>query len=161
MYPYREKAMALCLQFKGFFTKLTPQEKAFLILNVDLVMTIDANADKALLEARKRFPDKRLHNDEGDAFRHCYWSALLARDIGFSKAKKFLDAHESPCDNPVGEKMMDLTNNEVGLRIGVSLQGQTDEVLSRACYTALISGKLVVAPFSFPYKPKTLDPFVQ
>ena len=150
--------MSLCLQFKGFVTKLTPREKAFLILNLDLVSIINQNADNALAETRKRFLNKRLHNDEGDAFRHCYWSSLLARDIGYTKAKEFLDAHESPCDNPLSEKIMDLTNNEIGLRIGVSLKGHADPVLSNACFSALNSGKLVIAPFQFPYHPRKLEP---
>jgi RHS repeat-associated protein len=34
-------------------------------------------ADEALREAQRRFPGSGLHNGEGDAFRHCYWSCRM------------------------------------------------------------------------------------
>ncbi|EPP5335791.1 DUF6973 domain-containing protein [Vibrio harveyi] len=34
------------------------------------------------------------HNDKSDAFHHCFWSAMLARDIGYKNALEFTTAHE-------------------------------------------------------------------
>lgn len=42
----------------------------------------------ALSTAEERYPGYALHNDQADAFRHAYWSALMATRLGegFSKA---------------------------------------------------------------------------
>jgi RHS repeat-associated protein len=58
------------------------------------------------------------HNDRIDAFRHTAWNALNAKDLGANEAKRFGDAHEARGDQPDDERMMDLTNNEIGRRLG-------------------------------------------
>ena len=63
-------------------------------------------------------PNHVSHNNEGDAFKHCYMSAELTLLLGYSLAKKLTDKHENWEGNPENEKLMDLHNNEVGLRIG-------------------------------------------
>ncbi len=130
---------------KGFLTNLTPDEKTFLIRNPNLVNIIKSDADKALTEARNRFPNTSLHNDSGDAFRHCYWSALLARDIGEKKAREFTNAHENWCGNPPKDKAMDLHNNSTGIEIGKSqAKTITDSIVSELCKKASDAGKLKV-----------------
>ncbi|MBD8512091.1 hypothetical protein L6J37_04400 [Photobacterium sp. WH77] len=85
---------------------------------------------------------KNGRNDASDAFRHCFWSALMARDLGYMNAQRFTNAHESSPDNPFMEKKMDLHNNDVGLRIGA--RGGSDSSLSNACMAALQGGELMI-----------------
>ncbi len=99
------------------FTKLTPAEQAYIAANPDHALTIRNSKDTAFNETKRRF-GKNGHNDKSDAFRHCFWSAILARDLGYKNALHFTTAHESDPANPPGEKTMDLHNNGVGLAIG-------------------------------------------
>jgi len=131
---------------------LTPAEKWFLITHPFKISTIKKNVDKALAEARKKFSGAGQHNGRGDAFRHCYWSALLARDIGKSGAKDFTTAHEGYSGNPSGEREMDLHNNGIGISIGQMNSKATDAELSDLFEKALTLGRLLTAPPS-PGKP--------
>lgn len=128
---------------KGFLTKLTPSEKWYLITHPQHIFTIREDANKALLEAQRRFTGPGLHNGPGDAFRHCYWSALLARDIGHENALEFTTAHEAWSGNPPRERSMDLNNNSVGVDIGTNNSEASDSELSQLCNDALNSGRLI------------------
>ncbi|WP_152541260.1 DUF6973 domain-containing protein [Kallotenue papyrolyticum] len=107
------------------------------------------DAQTAFAEAQRQFPGSTLHNDAGDAFRHCYWSALMA--IYFdspSTAKTFGDLHEDHPNNPPAEKAMDLFNNEKGRAIGVEVKPTTDPVgnaISR-CKAGTTNGLLQTRP---------------
>jgi hypothetical protein len=131
---------------KGVLSGLTPAEKIYLALHPHQIAVIRADADKALAEAQRLFPGATLHNGEGDAFRHCYWSALLGRDIGKNNAVQFTSAHEGFSDNPSGERAMDLHNNAVGAGIGGANSGSPDGAISLLCQNALSTGKLKTAP---------------
>ena len=61
----------------------------------------------------------KLHNGKGDAFKHAYWSGLMAYYQGDSWATAFGNAHEKRPKNPAIEKRMDLHNNSVGRWHGV------------------------------------------
>lgn len=104
-------------------------------------MTIKRAKETALAETKRRF-GRNGHNDKADAFRHCFWSALLARDIGYATALQFTTAHESSPTNDPAEKQMDLFNNGVGLQIGRAKGA--DAILSARCMPALTSGRLKV-----------------
>ena len=97
--------------------------------------------EAAFMETIRRF-GRNGHNDKSDAFRHCFWSAILARDIGFQDAMRFTTAHESSPKNRLEERRMDLHNNRVGLDIGRA--SGTNESLSDRCMAALRAGKLIV-----------------
>lgn len=131
---------------KGYVTGLTPAEKWFLIWHPHLIDTIREDATKALAVARNRFPGAGQHNGRGDAFRHCYWSALLTRDIGAANARDFTTAHENYSDNPTGERAMDLHNNAVGIAIGQAFRSASDIELSNQCAAALSNGRLLTGP---------------
>lgn len=131
---------------KGVVTGLTPREKIYLLSHPHHISTIKGNADKALAEAANQFSGPGLHNGPGDAFRHCYWSALLARDIGADNAKSFTDAHEAYGANPVGEKAMDLHNNSVGISIGGANSTASDAMLILECMNAVNNGQLQLTP---------------
>lgn len=60
----------------------------------------------------------RRYLDNGDAFRHAYWNAIMVRVVGAIFAEKFATAHEA--DSTGNDKVMDLWNNELGRNIGQS-----------------------------------------
>ncbi len=131
---------------KGYITGLTPAEKWFLLTHPHLISTIKEDADKASAESQRRYSGQGLHNGNGDAFRHCFWSALLSRDIGPDNARAFTTAHENYSDNPAGERAMDLHNNNVGIQIGQTFSNETDTGLSNRCAAALANGQLLTVP---------------
>lgn len=59
------------------------------------------------------------HNGKADAFRHCFWSGLMTRQMGYDTAKGFGDRHEYGAAEPEDERNMDLTNNEIGRQVGL------------------------------------------
>jgi len=118
---------------------LSSSEKIYLMMYPEQAMTISDAAQKAFAETKRRF-GRNDRNGLGDAFRHCLWSAMLSRDIGFTGAMRYTLAHEEFTNNPPLEKDMDLHNNLVGLKIG--LAKTTDAILSDRCMSALRSGQL-------------------
>ncbi|MFA7032544.1 MAG: hypothetical protein WC201_03175 [Bacilli bacterium] len=69
--------------------------------------------ERASTQAQIYYPTLSCYQDDGDAFRHTYWSALLTYEFGSSFALKLTSAHES--DTPEGiDKEMDLHNNKNG-----------------------------------------------
>ncbi len=96
-----------------------------------LCLSAQTHAEHALAATTARF-DEQGHNDDADAFRHCYWFARMTIDFGASHAKGFGDRHEDYTGNPSGEKEMDLNNNAHGRTAG----GQVDPYVdaSSLCY---------------------------
>jgi nucleoid-associated protein YgaU len=126
------------------YKHLNESERTFIKKHSVSAENFSSNADTALEEAQKRFSPATLHNGSGDAFRHCFWSAMNARDQGKDLAKMFGDAHEDFDGNPVDEKAMDLHNNEIGYEIGSSCTaGSFDRHLAILCVQAWTDGKLV------------------
>lgn len=125
------------------YQKLKEPEKVFLWLHPIAAAEFDANAAVALEDAQKRFGGASLHNGSGDAFRHCFWSAMNARDEGEELAEAFGSAHESDPGNPSKEKAMDLFNNSVGFGIGKNLYGASNRQLAVLCVQAWTERKLV------------------
>jgi hypothetical protein len=130
--------------------QLTPAEKAVIAALAVTpggefkVLLIKKSKDTAYNETKSRF-GYNGHNDKSDAFRHCFWSAVLSRDIGKFWAKAFTDAHETAPGQPAAEKEMDLHNNSVGLDIGFYyFIADSNDTLSHRCYQALQDGKLKV-----------------
>ena len=123
------------------FQQMTPQEQQYVLTHPHHSISIKRAKEAAYAETKKVF-GYNGKNDKSDAFRHCFWSALLARDIGYSGALQFTTAHESWPLNPAAEKKMDLHNNLVGLSIG--RVGATNQVISQRCMAALMTGKLKV-----------------
>lgn len=64
------------------YKHLKKAEKEFLWSHPLAAADFNSNASTALEEAQKRFSSATLHNGSGDAFRHCFWSAMNARDQG-------------------------------------------------------------------------------
>lgn len=106
--------------------------------------TAKADAETALQTAATRYPGYALHNDEADAFRHCFWSALMTLHIGVSQAKIVGDNHEKLYDNPAAEKNMDLFNNAVGLQVGLLANGP--DAAEETCHQYAVTKRLLVSP---------------
>ncbi len=121
------------------YKHLTQQEKQYVKTHPHHILPIKDAKETASAETKKRFGHNG-HNDKSDAFRHCFGSAVLARELGYKNALQFTNAHESSPKNPPQEKAMDLHNNSVGLSIGKS--GGNNQHLSNQCMQALSGGKL-------------------
>ena len=128
---------------KGVFTNLTPAEKWFFLRHPHLIDEAFAARDEAFATTRRHFPGARAHNDSADAFRHAYFSALLARDMGVDNAQELTDAHEAYGDNPAGERQMDLANNAVGIRIGGANPNGSNVRLQNEVLAELNAGRLM------------------
>ena len=99
------------------YKHLTLEEQRYIKSHPQHAWSIKESKEIAFEETKKRF-GMNGKNDRSDAFRHCFWSAILSRDLGYDAALKFTNAHESDPRNPADEKAMDLHNNAVGLSIG-------------------------------------------
>src|ERR1700751_5055137 len=69
-----------------------------------------------------------LHNDPGDAFRHCFWSCNMSRYLGVEVAETIADEHEKRNNrlheqNPDEEKM-DRANNLIGRQAGYKCENK-------------------------------------
>lgn len=95
--------------------KLNPKELKLYRQNKRVAFTIALAAKTAGSEAKARYEKKQLFRGNGDAFRHAYWNALMARDVGNTWALKWGDAHEYGEKNNNGiDRKMDLYNNRKG-----------------------------------------------
>lgn len=102
-----------------------------------------ADADTAVAAARESYPVSTLNNGIGDAFRHCYWNALMTISVGRDAAKKIADLHED--HNTAGSaaaREMDLKNNEIGREVGS--QSKTSEEARTKCHEHAQTGYLQV-----------------
>lgn len=86
--------------------------------------TARADSETALASAQSEFPDLEGHNDKADAYRHCYWNALMTVHIGADQANEVADLHENNNPNEPGEHNMDLHNNDVGRNLGATSEAE-------------------------------------
>lgn len=121
------------------YSDLSELEKEYLYKNPHKAFRIKKISDIAKEETKKRFPKiAKPHNNQADAFRHCYWSALLVKELGYITAKKYTDIHEAGLkDNPKLEKKMDLHNNKVGLQLGKCFSTKSNQKIADACFEAV------------------------
>ncbi len=89
-----------------------------------------------------------------DAFRHCFWMALLVQEISPKAAYKLGIAHEKGNyrdfkkkryeDGAVPDSVaseMDLKNNKIGLELGQEYMGVDEETLKQVVLNAVINGE--------------------
>jgi hypothetical protein len=121
-------------------------EAAFVAKHPLDAFTIYQLAQKSLKLTWDNFDSKsNFEDDRADAFRHFVWSSMVTKDIGESKAKEFLDAHEEYVGNKPSAKAMDLFNNQKGIEFANADQGSPasfDENLVRAAKTNIRDKKL-------------------
>ena len=113
------------------------------------------HARSAYAATGDRFGDPNTRNDDGDAFRHCYWSARMTIDLGLIRAagaliaEGFGDRHEAFTEE-ADEKRMDLTNNAHGRRVGKIVAGRNKNAKYRnaeaKCYLWSQNGTLQTRP---------------
>ncbi|TWT09492.1 hypothetical protein [Reyranella sp. CPCC 100927] len=72
------------------------------------------NTAKTAYAQEAEFFGENSDDDEGDAFRHCYWSTLLTGKIGAKDSGFVTSLHEEIDGNPPARKEMDLWNNAIG-----------------------------------------------
>lgn len=70
---------------------------------------------------------KDFEDDKADAFRHFLWAGLVSHEIGYNKAKLFLDAHENFPKNKAESRSMDLYNNDQGIEYSKNYGGNDFE----------------------------------
>lgn len=122
------------------YSQLTESEKRYVKHHPINAYKIAECKNMAVSETKRRF-GYNGRNDKSDAFSHCYWSALLSREIGYQQTIQFTTLHESQPGNDLKEKSMDLYNNRAGADIGRN--GGANEMLALKCMEALKRGKLI------------------
>ena len=128
-----------------------PDEKRAAWLRPMHAYTVKQNAQTARDASKAaKLPD--AGDGQWDAFRHTYWNALNARDLGEQTSAFFPTLHEtgsdannpnSPQYDPVAVEM-DLFNNAVGRKIGAANPNATDAELAAKVMEALNAGELKV-----------------
>ena len=99
-------------------------------------------------------PDgKTSHNNEGDAFKHCFFQAELSFWFGYFIANVIGILHEEVAPNPLKEREMDLHNNKEGRHITknigrlellkLSFKGKASDEIAYFIIEAMNSGKLI------------------
>lgn len=108
-------AAAASTSWPSYFSTsgLEPLACVFVIANLTACNAAKNYAQTALNTAQARYPSS-VHNGKGDAFRHCYWNALMTMGIGEDYALRIASNHEAVSSNPTAEKNMDLYNNSRG-----------------------------------------------
>ncbi len=126
---------------KSSYGSLNEREKIYIKTHLLQINGIKTTKDKAFSETKRIFYRNDV-NDASDAFRHCYWAALMVKEVGYNDALTFTNIHESKPENDPAEKEMDLHNNRIGLEIG--RMNLSDEETSHKCLLALHSHQLKV-----------------
>ncbi|MDE1474930.1 DUF6973 domain-containing protein [Xenorhabdus bovienii] len=127
--------------YKNLSKQITESEKVFFVNDPYSIPIIHSAAQEASNETKRLFGING-HNDLSDAFRHCYFAAMLSRDLGYYDALDYLNAHESSPNNPIREKRMDTQNNYIGADIGRTQKRNSE--LSAMCFQAAQGGKLAL-----------------
>lgn len=128
----------------GFDPKGPKVENIFWQHPVDAALAL-VQSELAKYEANRRYPGPEYgggHNQAGDAFRHAYWNAAMARLLGPERAREYADAVEISSWNKAGERQMDLYNNREGRRLGLQ-----PGLLTDAIEKAIKDGHLRTRPF--------------
>lgn len=98
---------------------------------------------KAYYTANDLYLPQYLHNQNGDAFRHCFWNNLMVAATSQDFARAWADAHEEKPGNPVIEKTMDIRNNFDGRRLAFRYPDESDEQRKTRCLTGVDGKRLV------------------
>lgn len=101
-------------------------------------------ADKASLQSEKYYKRYALSQDNGDAFRHAYWSALMTKHIDRDFAYEMGYAHEG---YKPGDKIsdldtnMDISNNYAGRKDGTKKKKSSDKNIAKYIKKSVSEGK--------------------
>lgn len=125
-------------------TDLNPLEQALYDQNPWKGLQALWEGNKAVNEAQERY-NGSLHNDNGDAFRHAYWNAMMVKHIDYSWAYDWATAHEEGAEGqPAIEGKMDLYNNMMGRLIGNANKSKSDEEIADIIQEAVRNGEMKI-----------------
>ncbi|MEV5682855.1 DNRLRE domain-containing protein [Streptomyces sp. NPDC052164] len=124
---------------------MTPSEKRYCWLNPYDCSKARDQASVAVHYAKKYYADKTLYQGTGDAFRHCYWNAMMEIFVDHETAYEVATRHESQSKG--NDKEMDLRNNKIGRAIGRSYKSNNPKAKASsksrsACKSYVSKGKL-------------------
>jgi hypothetical protein len=101
----------------------------------ELIPAAIKNYALANLEVKARFPNTFSQDDNNaNAFKHAYFAALNAKSVGADNAKAMGDAHEDYPGNDYWRKLMDTSNNNVGIAIQTLNENADNGELSELIY---------------------------
>jgi hypothetical protein len=101
----------------------TSEAKFILKYPIDAYKIYQASRKASDLTWKHQKSSNDFRDDRADAFRHFVWSALTTKEVGASKAREYLTAHEDFPGNDSKAKAMDLFNNEQGIDYGRNHKG--------------------------------------
>lgn len=84
-----------------------------------------------------------FYKDKSDAFRHCFGTAILVKEIGYQEAIKITTLHESFAENNKYSMLMDMWNNKVGAEIGKKNFHLSNEKISEIVIIQIKNKKLI------------------
>lgn len=87
---------------------------------------------------------KMGENEQSDAFRHCLWAALIAKETNLEWAKRWTDAHEDFKENGSLQKEMDLFNNSKGIEILKNELKMNHATIVQTCVDLMKNGQLQI-----------------
>ena len=97
-------------RYSVFGHKLTPSEIKLFITHFWLVSKLFDWKNEALSKTNEIF-GYTTDDSDANAFCHTYWTMIMAYDIGYELALKFVLAHEDYDSNPSMSKEMDIFND--------------------------------------------------
>lgn len=98
------------------YDRLNAEEKRLVVLHPGQALTVYSMSNIATRVSITYFRDGNHDNNNGNAFRHAYWNALLTIELGYNNAEMWGTAHEYG-QSGLGTTM-DLQNNEEGRQAG-------------------------------------------
>ncbi|SPF04352.1 Cell wall-associated polypeptide CWBP200 [Streptomyces sp. MA5143a] len=121
---------------------VTPSERYYCFWNPYDCSIAHDRANVAFKKAQDLYPDRTLFQGTGDAFRHCYWNALMEIRLSTKDAYEIATRHESKSEG--NDQTMDLRNNSIGRGIGRKNDGKTSAGIrsKKACLNAQKNGSL-------------------
>lgn len=144
------------LDIYDIYDNLTDAEKALIIQHPIKALKVN-DCKKLATEKTEIYYSKvnEFYKDSADAFRHGYWNALMAIEIGEDYAKMFADAHEDRPESFGVDKEMDLMNNDTGRKDGIAhssydTNSLADLIMKRVSfgyYNKIVDGELVDSDF--------------
>ena len=119
---------------------INPLEQALLDENPVKGYQCISFGNDAIVQSQQWYESYVLVDHNGDAFRHCYWNALMVRGTGFDWAQRWADAHENGAtDQTELAKRMDFSNNSVGRYYGQYFSYRLD--IDLLCRQAVRNGE--------------------
>lgn len=135
--PYHTRATRSIGESTGIWN-LTDAELLLIVKHPIQALKVNACKDSADLWTNEMYPNW-TDGDEGNAYRHAFWNAMMASEIGVILAQEFASAHENHglTDaeyrqivingfNGLEHKQMDLYNNNIGRTKAYPNNGETD-----------------------------------